>query len=68
MFLIDQSKIAQKQVIFNHRKMSKIIFFMKARNGNYEALRDIKKGLSNEGASLKFDVPPNTVSTWVNSF
>ena len=41
---------------------------MKARNGNYEALRDIKKGLSNEGASLKFDVPPNTVSTWVNSF
>lgn len=68
MFLFDQSKIAQKQVTFNHRKMSKIIFFMKTRNGNYKALRDIEKGLSNEGASLKFEVPPNTVSTWVNSF
>ena len=68
MFLFDQSKIAQKQVIFNHRKMLKIIFFMKTRNGNYKALRDIEKRLSNEGASLKFEVPPNTFSTWVNSF
>ena len=54
------------QLIWKCRKW--INFFVKTRNENYKSLRDIDNKISIEGASLKFGVPPNTVSNWVNKF
>ena len=30
-------------------------------------LKDIEKGLSNKDASLKYGVPPNSISTWIKN-
>ena len=32
-----------------------------------KALNDIDKGLSNKDASIKYGVPPNTISTWIKN-
>ena len=59
-------------IIGFHQLISKcrkwINFFVKTRNENYKSLRDIDKEISIEGASLKFGVPRNTISNWVNKF
>ena len=40
---------------------------VKTLNKKCRALRDIEKGLSNKDASLKYGVPPNTISTWIKN-
>ena len=32
-----------------------------------QAIKEIEKGLSNKNASLKYDVPKNTILTWVKN-
>ena len=45
--------------------MSKRKLTVKTLNEKCRALKDIEKGLSNKDASLKYGVPPNTISTWI---
>ena len=40
---------------------------VKTLNEKCRALKDIEKGLSNKDASLKYGVPPNTISTWIKN-
>ena len=40
---------------------------VKMLNEKCRALKDIEKGLSNKDVSLKYGVPPNTVSTWIKN-
>ena len=47
--------------------MSKRKLNVKTLNEKCKALKDIKKGLSNKDASIKYGVPPNTISTWVKN-
>ena len=47
--------------------MSKRKLTVKTLNEKCRALKDIEKGLSNKDASLKYGVPPNTISTWIKN-
>ena len=47
--------------------MSKRKITVKTLNEKCMALKDIEKGLSNKDASLKYGVPPNTISTWIKN-
>ena len=47
--------------------MSKRKLTVKELNEKCRALKDIEKGLSNKDASLKYGVPPNTISTCINN-
>ena len=47
--------------------MSKRKLTVKTQNEKCRALKDIEKGLSNKDASLKYGVPPNTISTWIKN-
>ena len=47
--------------------MSKRKLTVKALNENCRALKDIEKGLPYIDASLKYGVPPNTISTWIKN-
>ena len=47
--------------------MSKRKLTVKTLNEKCRALKDIEKGLSNNDASLKYGVPPNTISTWIKN-
>ena len=47
--------------------MSKRKLTVKTLNEKCRALKDIEKGLSNKDASLKYAVPPNTISTWIKN-
>ena len=47
--------------------MSKRKLTVKTLIENCRALKDIEKGLSNKDASLKYGVPPNTISTWIKN-
>ena len=47
--------------------MSKRKLTVKTLNGKCRALKDIEKGLSNKNASLKYGVPPNTISAWIKN-
>ena len=47
--------------------MSKRKLTVKTLNEKCTALKDIEKGLSNKVASLKYGVPPNTISTWIKN-
>ena len=47
--------------------MSKRKLSVKTLNEKCRALKDIKKGLSKKDASLKYGVPPNTISTWIKN-
>ena len=47
--------------------MSKRKLTVKTLNEKCTALKDIEKGLSNKDASLKYGVPPNTISTWIKN-
>ena len=40
---------------------------VKTLNEKCRALKDIEKGLSNKDVSLKYGVPPNTISTWIKN-
>ena len=47
--------------------VSKRKLTVKMLNEKCRALKDIEKGLSNKDASLKYGVPPNTISTWIKN-
>ena len=47
--------------------MSKRKLTVKTLIESCRALKDIEKGLSNKDASLKYGVPPNTISTWIKN-
>ena len=47
--------------------MSKRKLTVKTLNEKCRALKDIEKELSNKDASLKYGVPPNTISTWIKN-
>ena len=47
--------------------MSKRKLTVKTLNEKCRALKDIEKGLSNKDVSLKYGVPPNTISTWIKN-
>ena len=47
--------------------MSKRKLSVKTLNEKCRALKDIKKELSKKDASLKYGVPPNTISTWIKN-
>ena len=47
--------------------MSKRKLTVKTLNEKCRALKDIEKGLSNKDASLRYGVPPNTISTWIKN-
>ena len=40
---------------------------VKTLNEKCKALKEIEKGLSNKEASIKYGVPPNTISTWIKN-
>lgn len=40
---------------------------VKTLNEKCKALKEIEKGLSNKEASVKYGVPPNTISTWIKN-
>ena len=48
-------------------KMPKRKLTVKTLNEKCKALKEIEKGLSNKEASLKYGVPPNTISTWIKN-
>ena len=47
--------------------MSKRKLTVKTLNEKCRALKDIEKELSNKDASLRYGVPPNTISTWIKN-
>ena len=48
-------------------KMLKRKLSVKTLNKKFNALKDIEKGISNENASKKYGVPPNSISTWIKN-
>ena len=47
--------------------MSKRKLTVKTLNEKCRVLNDIERGLSKKDASLKYRVPPNTISTWIKN-
>ena len=47
--------------------MSKRKLTVKVLNKKCRALKDIEKELSNKDASPRYEVPPNTISTWIKN-
>ena len=47
--------------------ISKRKLTVKTLNEKCRALKDTEKGVSNKDASLKYGVPPNTISTWIKN-
>ena len=47
--------------------ISKRKLTVKTLNEKCRALKDIEKGVPNKDASLKYGVPPNTISTWIKN-
>ena len=47
--------------------ISKRKLTVKMLNEKCRALKDVEKGLSKKDASLKYGVPPNTISTWIKN-
>ena len=52
------NRILEKKLFFK-------TFFLKIEK--FRTLKDIEKGLSNKDASLKYGVPPNSISTWIKN-
>ena len=48
-------------------KMLKRKLSVKTLNKKFNALKDIEKGISNENASKKYGIPPNSISTWIKN-